>query len=34
MEYKLFIDGRWVDGGPLLEVKNKYTGETVGSLPT
>ena len=34
MEYKLFIDGQWVNGGPLLEVKNKYTGETVGSLPT
>ena len=34
MDYKLFIDGQWVDGGPLLEVKNKYTSETVGSLPT
>ncbi len=34
MEYKLFIDGRWVDGGPLLEVRNKYTGEVIGALPT
>ena len=34
MEYKLFIDGQWVDGGPLMEVKNKYSGETVGGLPT
>lgn len=34
MEYKLLIDGQWVDGGPLLEVKNKYNGETIGILPT
>ena len=34
MEYKLFIDGQWVEGGSLMEVKNKYTGEIVGSLPT
>lgn len=34
MEHKLFIDGRWVDGGPLLEVRNKYTGEAIGALPT
>lgn len=34
MEYKLFIDGRWVDGGPRLEVRNKYTGEVIGALPT
>ena len=34
MEYKLFIDGQWVDGGPLMEVKNKYSGEIIGSLPT
>jgi acyl-CoA reductase-like NAD-dependent aldehyde dehydrogenase len=34
MEYKLFIDGQWIDGGPLLEVKNKYSGETIGALPT
>lgn len=35
MDYKLFIDGQWMkDGGPLLEVKNKYNGETIGSVPT
>jgi acyl-CoA reductase-like NAD-dependent aldehyde dehydrogenase len=33
MEYKLLIDGQWVEGGPLLEVKNKYNGEIVGVLP-
>lgn len=32
-EAKLFIGGRWVDGGPPLEVKNKYTGEVIGVLP-
>jgi acyl-CoA reductase-like NAD-dependent aldehyde dehydrogenase len=34
MEYKLLIDGQWVDGGTTLEVKNKYNGETIGTLPT
>jgi acyl-CoA reductase-like NAD-dependent aldehyde dehydrogenase len=34
VDYKLLIDGRWVDGGPLLEVKNKYDGKIVGTLPT
>ena len=34
MEYKLLIDGQWLDGGPSLEVKNKYDGKTVGTLPT
>ncbi len=34
MEYKLFIDGQWVDGGPLMEVTNKYTGTVIGALPT
>ena len=28
MEYKFFIDGQWVDGGPALEVTNKYTGRS------
>lgn len=32
MEYKLFIDGKWVSGGPLQEVKNKYTGEVLAAL--
>ena len=34
MEYKLLIDGKWVGGGPALEVKNKYNGSTVGVLTT
>lgn len=34
MEYKLLIDGQWVNAGPLMEVKNKYNGETVGTVPT
>ena len=34
MEYKLLIDGQWVDAGPALEVKNKYNGAVVGVLPT
>ena len=34
MEYKLLIGGQWVDGGPALEVKNKYSGQLVGTLPT
>jgi len=33
-ESGLFIDGQWVQAGPLLEVTNKYTGETIGALPT
>src|SRR3970040_1497386 len=33
-ESSLFIDGRWVPGGPLLEVTNKYSGEVIGALPT
>jgi len=34
MESKLFIDGQWITGGPLLEVHNKYTGELIGAVPT
>ncbi len=34
VEYKLLIDGQWVDGGPALEVKNKYSGDVIGALPT
>ena len=34
MDYKLLIDGQWVDAGPLMEVKNKYDGRIVGILPT
>jgi len=34
MEYKLLIDGKWVGGGPMLEVKNKYDGKVIASVPT
>ncbi len=34
LEGRLFIDGRWVEGGPPLEVRNKYSGEVIGALPT
>jgi acyl-CoA reductase-like NAD-dependent aldehyde dehydrogenase len=34
MEYKLFIDGQWVNAGPMMEVKNKYNGQTIAALPT
>ncbi|GAB1471196.1 aldehyde dehydrogenase family protein [Chloroflexota bacterium] len=34
MEYKLLIDGKWTGHGPVLEVKNKYDGKTVGAVPT
>ena len=34
MDYKLYIDGRWVEGGERLEVRNKYTGAVMGSVPS
>lgn len=34
MEYKLLIDGQWVDAGPSMEVKNKYDGKLIGTVPT
>jgi len=34
MEAKLLIDGQWVDGGPLLEIRNKYTGQAIGAVAT
>lgn len=34
MEYKLLIDGQWVNAGPLMEVKNKYDGSVIAALPT
>jgi len=33
MEARLFIGGEWVEGGPRLEVRNKYSGEVVGTIP-
>ncbi len=32
-DYRLFIGGKWVDGGDQLEVKNKYSQETLGVIP-
>jgi acyl-CoA reductase-like NAD-dependent aldehyde dehydrogenase len=32
-EYHLYIDGQWVSGSEMMEVKNKYTGEAIGVLP-
>jgi acyl-CoA reductase-like NAD-dependent aldehyde dehydrogenase len=32
-EERLFIGGQWVEGGPRLEVRNKYSGEVVGTIP-
>lgn len=31
---RLFIGGRWVGGGEPLEVRNKYTGEVLATMPT
>ena len=31
-EYKLLIDGQWVGSDEMREVKNKYTGESIGAL--
>ncbi len=33
MEYKLFINGQWVDGGDQLAVTNKYTQEVFAVVP-
>jgi acyl-CoA reductase-like NAD-dependent aldehyde dehydrogenase len=33
MDYKLLIDGQWVDGGETLEVRNKYTQAVIGTVP-
>jgi acyl-CoA reductase-like NAD-dependent aldehyde dehydrogenase len=33
-EYKLFINGQWVKGGPTIEVRNKYTQEVFAILPS
>src|SRR6185503_15384057 len=30
----LLVDGQWVNAGPLMEVKNKYDGKVIASLPT
>ena len=33
-EAKLYIGGQWVSGGPPLEVRNKYSGDVIGTVPT
>jgi len=33
-EYRLLIDGKWVEAGPTVEVRNKYNGEVLATLPT
>lgn len=32
MEYQLYIDGRWVDGGAPIEVTNKYSGDVFAAI--
>jgi acyl-CoA reductase-like NAD-dependent aldehyde dehydrogenase len=32
MQRKLFIGGKWLDGGGQTEVRNKYSGETIGTV--
>ena len=34
MAERLLIGGRWVDGGPPLEVRNKYTGAVIATVAT
>ncbi|MBI3997435.1 MAG: aldehyde dehydrogenase family protein [Armatimonadetes bacterium] len=34
MAEKLLVGGRWIDGGPPLEVRNKYTRDVFATLPT
>ena len=34
MEHQLLIGGQWVGGGTPLEVRNKYSGVVIGTLPT
>jgi acyl-CoA reductase-like NAD-dependent aldehyde dehydrogenase len=34
MDHKLYINGQWVEGGERLEVRNKYTGAVIGSVPS
>ncbi|MGH2399734.1 MAG: aldehyde dehydrogenase family protein [bacterium] len=33
-ERKLFIGGRWTGSGAPIPVRNKYTGEVIGTIPT
>lgn len=33
VEHRLFIDGQWVSGSPATEIRNKYTGDVIATLP-
>ncbi len=33
-DYRLLIDGQWVEAGPAFAVKNKYDGEVLANVPT
>ncbi len=33
MEARLFVGGQWVEGGARIEVRNKYSGEVIGTIP-
>jgi len=33
MNARLFIDGEWVDSSPRIEVRNKYSGAVIGTVP-
>ncbi len=33
MEARLFVGGQWVEGGPPMEVRNKYSHELLGAIP-
>lgn len=33
MDYKLFVDGKWVDGGATMPIYNKYDDSLIGTLP-
>ena len=34
MEYRLLIDGQWITTGDWTEIKNKYSGESLGAIAT
>lgn len=33
MEARLFVGGQWVEGGARIEVRNKYSGRVIGTIP-
>jgi len=34
IDRKLYIGGRWTGGGEVIPVRNKYTGEVIGTIPS